>query len=78
MDTNIDKAGRLVIPQGLRSQVGLRDGGAVEVRVEGAAIVIEPVGGEDLQLEGDFLVIPATSVVIDDELVREMRSGDQR
>jgi AbrB family looped-hinge helix DNA binding protein len=78
MNTTIDKVGRLVIPQGLRSQVGLSEGGPVNIRVDGAAIVIEPVGGEDLEVEGDLLVIPATDVSVDDELVREMRLGDQR
>ena len=60
MKTTIDKAGRLVIPRGLRAQVGLVQGGEVEVGVHGAAILIEPVAGDDLLKDGSFVVIPRT------------------
>jgi AbrB family looped-hinge helix DNA binding protein len=78
MKTTIDRAGRLVIPRGLRAQVGLADGGEVDVVVQGAAILIEPRAGLDLQAEGGFLVIPASGQAIDDDAVREIRLADQR
>jgi AbrB family looped-hinge helix DNA binding protein len=78
MKTTIDRAGRLVIPRGLRVQVGLADGGEVDVAVQGAAILIEPRAGLDLQAEGAYLVIPATGQAIDDDAVRELRLADQR
>jgi AbrB family looped-hinge helix DNA binding protein len=78
MKTTIDRAGRLVIPRGLRAQVGLADGGEVDVVVQGAAILIEPRAGLDLQTEGAFLVIPATGQAVDDDAVRELRLADQR
>jgi AbrB family looped-hinge helix DNA binding protein len=78
MKTTIDRAGRLVIPRGMRAQVGLVDGGEVEVAVQGGAILIEPVQGLDLQREGSFFVIPATGLAIDDGSVRELRLADQR
>jgi len=78
MRTNIDKSGRFVIPHALRSRIGLADGGSVDVHVQGAAIIIEPVGGDDLQHEDGLIVIPATSTAIDDALVQELRRGDQR
>jgi AbrB family looped-hinge helix DNA binding protein len=78
MKTTIDRAGRLVIPRGIRAQVGLVDGGEVEVDTLGGAIVIEPVQGLDLQKEGAFVVIPATGRSVDDAQVRELRLGDQR
>lgn len=78
MKTTIDKAGRVVIPRGLRAQVGLGDGGEVDVSVHGAAILIEPRNGEDLQREGPLVVIPAVGVPLDDDAVRELRLGDQR
>ncbi|HKZ92901.1 MAG TPA: AbrB/MazE/SpoVT family DNA-binding domain-containing protein [Candidatus Limnocylindrales bacterium] len=78
MRTTIDRAGRLVIPRGLRGQVGLRDGGEVDVAIRGASIVIEPVTGQDLGQEGPFVVIPASGQVMDDDAVRESRLGDQR
>ena len=77
MKTTIDKAGRLVIPQALRAQVGLTEGGEVEVDIVGAAILIEPLAGEDLQQEGRFLVIPRTGQTLDDDAVRERRFADQ-
>jgi AbrB family looped-hinge helix DNA binding protein len=78
MKTTIDRAGRLVIPRALRAQVGLADGGDVEVVVHGAAILIEPRAGLDLQQEGDLLVIPGTGQLLDDDAVRELRLADQR
>ena len=77
MRTTIDGAGRIVIPRGMRAQVGLLDGGQVEVDVLGAAILIEAVTGEDLQREGPFVVIPATGQVVSDDDVREQRLADQ-
>lgn len=78
MRTTIDKAGRLVIPRGLRSQVGLIDGGEVELVVDGAMIRVEPTVGRELIEEGGFLVIPSAGLSIDDDTVREMRHADQR
>ena len=74
----MDRAGRLVVPRGLRHQVGLLDGGVVDIDVQGAAIIIEPVVGHDLQREGGFIVIPASGEVIRDADVREQRLADQR
>lgn len=78
MKTTIDRAGRLVIPRGMRAQVGLVEGGEVDVVVHGSAILIEPLAGHDLQKEGPFLVITATGQALDDDAVRELRLGDQR
>jgi AbrB family looped-hinge helix DNA binding protein len=78
MKTTIDKAGRVVVPRWLRAQVGLIDGGEVEIGVSGAAILIEPVSGDELQREGDFVVIPRTGDAVSDDHVREQRLGDQR
>jgi AbrB family looped-hinge helix DNA binding protein len=78
MRTTIDRAGRLVIPRALRTQVGLLQGGEVRVEVRGAAILIEPVAGLDVQVEEGFLVIPPTGQVVDDDSVRELRLADQR
>jgi len=76
--TSIDKAGRLVVPRSLRSQVGLIDGGEVEIAVDGASIRIEAVPGTNLVEEDGFFVIPATGVNLDDAAVRELRLADQR
>jgi AbrB family looped-hinge helix DNA binding protein len=78
MRTTIDRAGRLVIPRGLRAQVGLIEGGEVVVEVRGAAILIEPVSGPDLQVHDGFLVVAPSGQTIDDDAVRELRLADQR
>ena len=78
MKTTVDKAGRLVIPRGMRAQVGLLEGGEVDVDIQGASIVIEPVAGDDLLKKGPFVVIPKTGVAVTDADVREQRFADQR
>ena len=78
MKTKIDRSGRVVIPRGLRAQLGLVDGGEVEVDVVGSAILIEPVGGDDLLTESGFIVIPSTGAPVSDTDVREQRLSDQR
>ncbi|CAN5452540.1 hypothetical protein BH23CHL8_BH23CHL8_14240 [soil metagenome] len=78
MRTTIDRAGRLVVPLGLRERVGLQAGGEVEVTIQGAAILIEPVNGLDLMEESGFLVLPPTGISFDDDAVRQMRLADQQ
>lgn len=77
MKTTIDKAGRLVIPKQLRDEIGLRPG-EVEVSVYGAGLRVEPLAGESLDERDGRLVIPATGLQIDDDLVRSLRDAGQR
>jgi len=77
METTIDMAGRLVIPKALRSQVGLV-AGPVEVRVEGARIVIEPITGEGLVERDGLWMIPAGSETITDDQVRQLIEEGRR
>lgn len=77
MRSTIDKAGRVVIPRRLRDEVGMH-AGDVEITVDGAAVRIEPLAGEELIEEHGRLVIPASGAVVDDDIVRELRDADQR
>ena len=77
MRTTIDKAGRVVIPRPMRDEVGLR-AGEVEIAVDGAGIRIEAVAGEGLSEVGGRLVIPASGVSIDDDLVRDLRDAGRK
>jgi len=77
MRTTIDKAGRLVVPKSLREEIGLR-AGVVELTADGTGIRIEPVAGHGLADEGGRLIIPATGMGVDDELVRALRDADRR
>jgi AbrB family looped-hinge helix DNA binding protein len=77
MRTTIDKAGRLVIPKQLRDQLGLRPG-HVELTADGAALRVVPVHDDNLVEVDGRLVVPASGVTIDDELVRALRDSDRR
>ena len=78
MKTTMDKAGRVVVPRALRGQVGLIDGGEVELEVEGGVIRIEPLVGHEVVEEQGLLVIPGAGLRLDDDTVRSMRHADQR
>lgn len=66
-----------MIPKQLRDHVGLRPG-EVEVTAEGTGLRIEPLAGESLDEREGRLVIPASGVHIDDELVQSLRRAGQR
>lgn len=67
----------MVIPRRFRDEVGMH-AGDVEITVDGAAVRIEPLAGEELIEEHGRLVIPASGAVVDDDIVRELRDADQR
>jgi AbrB family looped-hinge helix DNA binding protein len=77
MRTTVDRAGRLVIPRELRDRVGLAGGGEVELELDGAAIRIEPVAGDELVDEEGFLVVPPTGSTFGRSDVREMIDADR-
>jgi AbrB family looped-hinge helix DNA binding protein len=77
MKTTIDKAGRLVIPRPLRDRIGLRDGGQVELELDGAAIRIEPVAGSAMREDAGLLLIPASGTALKAADVRELIDADR-
>jgi len=77
MRATIDAAGRLVIPKPLRDRLGLRPG-EVELTPDGAALRIEPVTDDTLEMHEGRLVIPASGQVVTVEDVRELRDAEQR
>lgn len=66
-----------MIPKPLREQAGLGPGEA-EIVVMGTGLRIEPTSGTDLAEEDGHLVIPASGVKIDDELVQVLRRAGQK
>ncbi len=77
MRTTIDKAGRLVIPKAMRDRLGLQPG-EVELTADGAGLRVEPVSGDSLVERDGRMVIPSSGFRLTDDLVRELRDGDQR
>lgn len=77
MKAKVDAEGRLVILKPLRDRLGLLPG-AVEVVVDGTGIHIEPIATDELGEEaGGRLVIGASGLPVDDEMVRGLRLADQ-
>ena len=66
-----------MIPKSIRDIAGLTPG-VVEVVLHGTGIHVEALATEALEERGDRLVIPSSGAVIDDDLVRALRDGDQR
>jgi len=77
MRTTIDKAGRLVVPKALRDQAGIT-AGEVELSLDGAAIRVESVAGEELVEQGGLLLLPSGGPELDSDEVRELRLADQK
>jgi hypothetical protein len=77
MRTSIDRAGRLVVPKALRDQAGIT-AGEVEVSLDGAAIRIEGVAGEEVVEQDGLLLLPTGGPELDSDEVRELRLADQR
>jgi len=76
MIATIDKAGRVVIPQELRAQVGFVPG-QVQVTVLGNSIYMEQSGSRLRQVDG-HLLLPAGGPSLGPDDVRELRLADQR
>jgi len=72
----IDKAGRVVIPQELRGQVGFTPG-PVQITVLGNTIQLEQAGSRLRQVDG-HLLLPLGEPSLDDDAIRELRLADQR
>lgn len=61
-DVTIDKAGRVVIPNGLRRQLGVRAGTRLAVSVEGQRLVLEPIEETDAIVERNGILIATGSL----------------
>ncbi|MFM8894900.1 MAG: AbrB/MazE/SpoVT family DNA-binding domain-containing protein [Actinomycetales bacterium] len=77
MRTSIDVAGRIVVPKGLREQVGLT-AGIVNVHVEGNRIVIEPVVEDGFVERDGLMVVPASGEPLTDDVVRATLEAGRR
>ena len=76
----IDEAGRLVVPQGLRRQLGLSPGTQLRVEVEGDRLVLEPQRPDPtMRDEGGLLILEGTLAedVPDHRELRAERAANQ-
>ena len=79
MRTTIDRAGRFVVPKRIRAEIGLPEGGEVEVSVRDGRIEIEPVGRARLvERDGELVFetenpVPLTADDVRDVLERVRR-----
>lgn len=67
----------MVIPKPIRDRLGLRPG-VVDVTEDGTGLRVEPIAGESLVEHGGRLIIPASGVEVDDEMVRALRDAGRR
>lgn len=77
MKVTIDQAGRLVVPKGLRDEIGLTPG-PVDVHIEGSRIVIEPIVDDHFDERDGLMVVPATGEPLSDEAVRALIESGRR
>jgi AbrB family looped-hinge helix DNA binding protein len=63
METTLDRFGRIIIPKGVRDDMGLEAGAILQIEKEGEKIVLQPVPGEPQVMEKKgILVFTGTAV----------------
>ena len=63
METTLDRFGRIIIPKGVRDDMGLEAGAILQIEKEGGKIVLQPVHGEPQLMEKKgVLVFTGTAV----------------
>ena len=77
----MDRVGRIVIPKGLRDQLGLRPDAEFDASIDGHAIRLEPrvSGGRVVEERDGLAVLRAVGgATLSDRIVRDLRDADQR
>ncbi len=77
----MDRVGRIVIPKGLRDQLGLRADEELEATIDGHAIRLEPRPAPArviVQRDGVAVLRSITDATLTDRMVRDLRDADQR
>lgn len=69
--------GRLVIPAGMRAEIGLPEGGRVVARVENGAVVLEPFGIAMHRARGLVRQYVPKGAPLVDELIAERHAAAQ-
>jgi AbrB family looped-hinge helix DNA binding protein len=80
MMVSIDRAGRVVIPKGVRERLALNPAVPLELIVEGDAVVLRPVrlaGRRVIEIDGMPVIEPGDAPITDAD-VQRWRDADQR
>ena len=81
MKVTMDRVGRIVIPKGLRDQLGLQPDEELDASIDGHAIRLEPrqAAGRVVVDRGGLAVLRAVDDVrLTDRMVRDLRDAEQR
>ncbi|MCE9622509.1 MAG: AbrB/MazE/SpoVT family DNA-binding domain-containing protein [Actinomycetia bacterium] len=81
MRVTMDRVGRIVIPKGLRDQLGLQPDDELDASIDGHAIRLEPRQmGDRLVVEVDGLAVlrAVGGATLTDRMVRDLRDAEQR
>lgn len=73
MKTNLDRSGRVVIPQKLRKMADLAPGVEFEIDIRGREIVLKPIEVEPVLLKKDSVLIAQGEIVGDMISVADIR-----
>lgn len=69
MKVTMDRAGRIVVPKGMRERFGMVDGGTFDLSVYGEGLQLIPHGRTAQLVERDGQVVATSNTVITDEIV---------
>ena len=69
MEVTMDRAGRIVVPKGMRERFGMVDGGTFDLSVYGGGLQLIPHGRTAQLVERDGQVVATSNTVITDEIV---------
>jgi AbrB family looped-hinge helix DNA binding protein len=76
METTLDRFGRIIIPKGVRDDMGLEAGAVLQIEKKGEKIILQPVQGEPKITEKKgILVFTGTAVADVGAAVHEHRKS---
>ncbi len=81
MRITMDRVGRIVIPKGLRDQLGLQPDDELDASIDGHAIRLEPrraTGRVVVEVDGIAVLRAVDGATLTDRMVRDLRDADQR
>jgi AbrB family looped-hinge helix DNA binding protein len=57
METSLDKFGRVIIPKGIRTEIGLEPGAILRIEQDGERILLEPLQDEPVLVEKEGVLV---------------------